>query len=71
MKISEVYPKTWADRQRDADDAAKAKATAPSVDARTGETIPHCTGRQHKWNPLRHPLVLICDLCGAPKMRDR
>lgn len=62
---------SWAVKQAEADAAAKAKATAPTVDTRTGEVIPHCIGVRHKWNPLRHPIVLFCDLCGAKKLRDR
>jgi hypothetical protein len=61
----------WAARQAEQDRAAEARATAPTIDHRTGERVPHCVGRRHKWNPLRSPHELICDRCGARKTRDR
>jgi hypothetical protein len=67
MKISEVFPKSQIERDRE----AEAKATAPSRDSRTGELIRHCTGRRHQWNPLRSPHALVCDRCGEIKLRDR
>ena len=71
MKITEAFPKSWAARQAEQDRVAEARVTAPTRDSRTGELIPHCTGRRHKWNPLRSPRLLVCELCGAVKLRDR
>lgn len=67
MKITVAFPKTQAARDRE----AEAKATAPSLDSRTGEMVPHCTGRRHLWNTLRSPYALVCDRCGAVRLRDR
>lgn len=71
MKTSELLPKTWADRKAERDREADARATAPSVDSRMGELVAHCAGRRHRWNTLRSPVALVCDLCGAVKLRDR
>jgi hypothetical protein len=71
MKIADAFPPTWAARQAAQDRIARETATAPTVDSRTGELVPHCTGRHHKWNPLRSPRALVCDRCGAVKLRDR
>jgi hypothetical protein len=67
MKTSELFPKSQVERDREAD----ARATAPSLDSRTGERVQHCIGRRHQWNPLRSPHALVCERCGAIKLRDR
>lgn len=67
MKIRDLYEPL----QVKADRAAEQRATAPTVDSRTGELVAHCTGRTHKWNALRSPRALVCDRCGAIKLRDR
>jgi hypothetical protein len=71
MKTSDLFPKPWAERQAERDRDADARATAPTRDSRTGELVPHCTGRRHQWNGLRSPRALVCDRCGAVKLRDR
>lgn len=71
MKIKDAFPTSWAERQAYQDREAEKKATAPTRDSRTGELVPHCTGRRHQWNPLRSPRYLICERCGEVKMRDR
>jgi hypothetical protein len=71
MKISQAFLNRRDDSQAEKDRQAEAKATAPTLDSRTGEYVQHCTGRNHKWNPLRSPRALVCDRCGAIKLRDR
>ena len=67
MKISDAFP-TWAERQAEQDRIARENATAPTVDSRTGELIPHCTGVKHRWYFVR-PTVQKCTKCGAVRMR--
>lgn len=70
MKIGEAFPTSWAERQAYQDREAERKATAPSRDGRTGELIPHCTGRSHRWGYVKFN-ILKCYRCGAIKVSDR
>ena len=70
MKITEAFPKTWAERQAERDRAAEARDNAPTRDAITGELIPHCTGRKHQWTYVKFN-VLKCWRCGQIKVADR